>query len=349
MMLSNTLPDTLLNALQEPVILIDEERKILFLNHVAEEMFGKGFTGRDFVRLIRHPDCLAAIARVIGGEPGAGCSVELEFPVRGSFKFRVSRIAGSDGKQASLIISLKDVSDLKDAEQMRSDFVANVSHELRSPLTALSGFIETLKGSAKDDSEARERFLDLMEHEAQRMIRLIADLLSLAKVESNQRIRPKGKADVGEILKRIENTLSSVAKKENKTIKLSVCEDAVVPGSDDELTQVFQNLVENALKYGRSHSTVTIEVTRTGNVAGIAGDVLCVSVSDEGEGIAKDHLPRLTERFYRADTHRSRDKGGTGLGLAIVKHIISRHRGRLRVTSEIGTGSVFTVFLPISE
>lgn len=341
--------DILLNALQEPVFLIDTDRKIVFLNTVAEEMFGKGFLEKDFVRLIRHPECLAVISRVIGGQPSAGCSFEIEFPVKGSFKFSANRLAKDNLPGTPILVSLKDISDLKDAEQMRSDFVANVSHELRSPLTALSGFIETLKGPAKDDSEARDRFLDLMEHEAKRMVRLIADLLSLAKVEANQRIRPKGHADVADILRRIENTLSSVAEKENKTLILEISDAVQVPGNEDELTQVFQNLVENALKYGKPHSKVTIEVKRTGNIAGIAGEALAVSVSDESEGISKDHLPRLTERFYRVDTHRSRDKGGTGLGLAIVKHIINRHRGRLRITSESGVGSIFTVYLPISE
>jgi len=349
MIASEDFTNTLLDALQEPVFLLGKDRKILFLNQVATEMFGNGFVGRDFVRLIRNPQCLSAIASVVNGEKKATCAMELEFPILGSFQFSVSRIAEGAKDTAALLVSLKDVSDLKSAEQMRSDFVANVSHELRSPLTALSGFIDTLKGPARDDAVARQRFLQLMEHESQRMVRLIADLLSLAKVEASLRIRPKGRANINEILSRVKSTLSSVSEKENKTVVLEMMDQAIVPGSEDELTQVFQNLMENAIKYGRPESTVTIGVSKTANIAGIAGDALAISVSDQGEGIAKEHLPRLTERFYRVDTHRSRDKGGTGLGLAITKHIINRHRGRLRISSEVGVGSTFTVFLPTMD
>ena len=348
-MTSDDYSHMLLDALQEPVFLLADDRKILFLNTVAVEMFGNGFIGRDFVRLIRNPQCLSAIAKVVDGGSMATCTMNIEYPMPGSFQFLVSRIGESGVDNASLLVSLKDVSDVKNAEQMRSDFIANVSHELRSPLTALSGFIETLRGPAKDDRDARERFLGLMDHESQRMVRLIADLLSLAKVEANLRVRPKGQANLGEILRRVESTLSSVAEKENMIVELHIKDPAIVPGSEDELTQVFQNLVENAIKYGRPGGTVTISVTRTGNIAGIAGEALALSVADQSEGIAKEHLARLTERFYRVDAHRSRDKGGTGLGLAIVKHIINRHRGRLRIVSDVGVGSTFTVFLPTAD
>ncbi len=338
-----------LEALQEAAILVDSRRYIVFFNPVARDLFGNGFVGKDFVRLIRQPQCLSALSSVMEGADRAACSLDIEYPVRGSFNFAVSQIGLDNAGGPLILVSLKDMSDLKDAEQMRSDFVANVSHELRSPLTALSGFIETLRGSAKGDLDAHERFLGLMEHESQRMVRLISDLLSLAKVEASQRIRPKGHADIGAVLKRIENTLSATAKKENKTVRLVLNDTAAIPGSEDELTQVFQNLIENALKYGNPQSTVTVEVGRAQNIAGIAGEAVSVAVSDESEGIAPEHLPRLTERFYRVDTHRSRDKGGTGLGLAIVKHIVSRHRGRLRISSEAGIGSTFTVYLPMSE
>ena len=181
------------------------------------------------------------------------------------------------------------------------------------------------------------------------MIRLIADLLSLSKVESRQRQRPEGSANIVAIIERVKNTLVDLAAKEEKTIELSVSADMVeIPGSEDELTQVFQNLIENAVKYGRRKSSVTITVSAKDRVLGVSGEALVVEVQDEGDGIAQHHIPRLTERFYRVDTHRSRNKGGTGLGLAIVKHIINRHRGRFTITSQESVGSRFTVSLPMT-
>ena len=206
---------------------------------------------------------------------------------------------------------------------------------------------ETLRGPARDDPAASERFLSLMETEAQRMVRLIQDLLSLSKVEANQRIRPEDEVDVVSVVRRLLRTLAGLAEREGKALKLdATTEVAPVTGSDDELTQVFQNLIENAIKYGRADSTVTVRIDWLDKAMGMSGPAVSVTVIDQGEGIPREHIPRLTERFYRVDTHRSRDKGGTGLGLAIVKHIIGRHRGRLQIESEANIGSRFRVLLP---
>ena len=335
-----------LNALQEAVFILDVDRAILFENRVAEDLFGKGFIGRDFVQAIRHPECMRIIERVLGGEKSGETVMTIDYPGRAVFNVLVSDISTDD--QQKILVSLKDMSDLREAEQMRSDFVANVSHELRSPLTALAGFTETLRGPAKDDEVARERFLDLMNREALRMTRLIADLLSLSKVEANLRIRPNGQTDITAIIQRIETTLSQQAVKEKKTIKINVtCQNTIVTGHEDELVQVFQNLIENAIKYGAPDTVVMIDISEQENIAGISGLAMRIDICDQGNGIAKEHIARLTERFYRVDTHRSRDKGGTGLGLAIVKHIVNRHRGRLHIDSKVGVGSTFRVYLPI--
>lgn len=230
---------------------------------------------------------------------------------------------------------------------MRRDFVANVSHELRSPLTVLSGFIETLQGPARDDASARERFLAIMAQEARRMNRLVSDLLSLSRLEANERIRPRERVVPAEVLRATVAALRPLI--EDSGIQLEIDDataEASVPGDRDQLVQVFHNLVENAIKYGGAGGRVTVTLRTHPRWPGILGEALSVCVADAGEGVDPIHLPRLTERFYRVDSHRSRQMGGTGLGLAIVKHIVNRHRGRLAIDSERGRGSRFTVILP---
>lgn len=232
---------------------------------------------------------------------------------------------------------------------MRRDFVANVSHELRSPLTVLSGFIETLQGSARDDAEARARFLAIMQQEAQRMNRLVGDLLSLSKVEANERIRPREQVAMGDVLR---TTLAALRPQiEENGIAVDFDDrggGATLLGDRDQLVQVFHNLIENAIKYGGAGGRVGLALRAHDRWPGFTGPVLAVAVSDNGEGIDPIHIPRLTERFYRIDSHRSRQMGGTGLGLAIVKHIVNRHRGRLGIESTRGQGTTFLVVLPRS-
>lgn len=343
-----------LDAAQEAAFLLDAGRTVLYANQAARRLFGEAHTGSDFVQIIRHPDCIGAIQEVLTGRQRAERTFQTDTPIRASFNLVVTALQSQPTEEAAealrVIVSLKDVSELREAEQMRSDFVANVSHELRTPLTALTGFIETLKGPAKDDLEAQARFLELMEEEASRMVRLIADLLSLSKVEARQRQRPDGSVDMVAVVEQVRTTLASQAEQEQKTIHCNFEANLdPIPGSEDELRQAIQNLLENAIKYAGADTAVTIRLYTRDAVAGIRGPALAVEVSDRGEGIAKEHLARLTERFYRVDAHRSRDKGGTGLGLAIVKHIINRHRGRLQIDSTPTEGSTFTLYLPITR
>jgi two-component system, OmpR family, phosphate regulon sensor histidine kinase PhoR len=339
----------ILDALTEGVFLIDSARQIWFANKIARQLFGEGLVGHNFIRAVRHPDFVNCVDQVLAGQDASSVTIQLHRPVATVYQVNVVGIEPTEPDDVRAVVSIVDISHVHEAEQMRSDFVANVSHELRSPLTALSGFIETLKGPARNAPEVRDRFLNVMEQEANRMNRLIGDLLSLSKVESNARIRPTGRSDVPAIIERVITLLSLQAKSEGKTIRL-VCETTkrMVPGDDDELTQVFQNLIENALKYSGPETEVQVTVTDLKHVAGLRGPALSIAVRDRGPGIPQSHIPRLTERFYRVDEGRSRDKGGTGLGLAIVKHIISRHRGRLQIASELGEGSVFTVLLPLT-
>jgi len=250
---------------------------------------------------------------------------------------------------------LHDITDVKRAEQMRADFVANASHELRTPLATLLGFIETLRGSARDDAEARERFLGIMFDQGSRMARLINDLLSLSRIELNEHTQPQGKLNLATLITSMAESLELQAKARRMEIRLNFAEDLpAILGQEDELTQVFQNLLDNALKYGREDTPIEITAKRATKlpaslVQKLEFGAVAVSVRDHSEGIPREHLPRLTERFFRVDTARSRKMGGTGLGLAIVKHVVNRHRGALHIDSTPGEGSTFTVFLPAAR
>jgi len=225
---------------------------------------------------------------------------------------------------------------------MRADFVANVSHELSTPLTSVVGFIETLRGPARGDIDAQDRFLELMEGQSNRMTRIVNDLLSLSRIEMNEHTAPSDDVPLRQIIATVADLLAPQANDRDVVIELDLdALEGTVIGHPDELTQLFQNLIENAIKYGGRGSTVRVSAKVVENIASI-------SVIDEGEGIPREHIPRLTERFYRVDTARSREMGGTGLGLAIVKHIANRHRGELTIQSEPGVGSTFTVTLGLS-
>ncbi len=246
------------------------------------------------------------------------------------------------GRRDLVIVTLHDLTPLKRVEEMRADFVANASHELRTPLASLSGFIETLQGAAKDDPQARDRFLDIMKAQATRMARLIDDLLSLSRIELKAHLQPEQQLDVGPIVRQVADALQMLARDRGVEVKLDAPPAPLaIRGDRDELIRVFENLVENALKYGASGKRVDISLAQE------ADDEAVVAVRDYGPGIAPEHLPRLTERFYRVDVTESRAQGGTGLGLALVKHILHRHRGRLTIESAPGKGATFTVRLPL--
>jgi two-component system, OmpR family, phosphate regulon sensor histidine kinase PhoR len=244
-----------------------------------------------------------------------------------------------------VLMTFHDLTPLRRVEEMRADFVANASHELRTPLAALSGFIETLQGSARDDAKARERFLVIMQEQARRMARLIDDLLSLSRIELNAHRRPDSSVDLAPIVRQVVDGLQTLARDRGVSVQVNGASVLTVPGDRDELVRVFENLVENALKYGAAGKRVDISLTEGKSPEGEPEAL--VGVRDYGPGIAPEHLPRLTERFYRVDVTESRAQGGTGLGLALVKHILNRHRGRLLIESVPGAGAMFTVRLPI--
>ncbi|MEW5729178.1 MAG: ATP-binding protein [Pseudomonadota bacterium] len=318
--------EALFDALPVPLVLLDDTRRVTHANLAARQVFGRDIGGRDMAAVLRDPQVLEATDEVLAGARGREAEFTLPVPVERCFRVLVERVdaASADGTRA--ILALHDLTTVRRMEQMRADFVANASHELRTPLATLLGFIETLRGPARDDAEARDRFLGIMHEQAGRMSRLVNDLLSLSRIELNEHFQPSETVDLGRL----------------------------VVGQEDELAQLVQNLLDNAVKYGRDGTPVEVSLSATTALPAAAGAALragavVLSVRDHGEGIAKEHLPRLTERFYRVDTARSRKLGGTGLGLAIVKHIVNRHRGTLVVESDVGVGSTFSVYLPAAE
>jgi two-component system, OmpR family, phosphate regulon sensor histidine kinase PhoR len=330
----------ILAALPLPAFVVGDQDRILVANVAALAMLGEGIIGRHPAIAMRNPALLQAIADTAYDGAIRQARVALS---RDSHE--ETFIVGVSAIGARLVLCIfRDVSEEERAAQIRRDFVANVSHELRTPLTALMGFIETLKHAAREDPVARDRFLAIMEQEASRMNRLVQDLLHLSRVEADERVRPRGRVDLGDVLRSTIDSLQPLADGAGARVVLVGAEAALlVPGDSDQLTQVFTNLVENAIKYGPVGQEVLVAVRQEDSIRGPA---IRVDVTDQGEGIDEIHLPRLTERFYRVDTHRSREKGGTGLGLAIVKHIVNRHRGWLKIDSTPGQGSTFSVILP---
>ena len=344
--------ETLFDSLPSPILLLDRQRRIIGENAAARKVFGRQQRDRDLAALLRHPDLLDAADKVLAGEAGGELELTLTSPVTGEYRAMVEPLL-RPGSSAAAVLSLHDITALKRVEQMRADFIANASHELRTPLAAVLGFIETLRGPAKGDEEAHERFLGIMYEQATRMSRLVADLLNLSRIELHEHSRPEGMADVGAILRRVATGLELTASE--KLMKVELDLDEALPsviGQEDELTQIFQNLLDNALKYGREGTPVIVTARTVSDLPVSMPDksrpAVMVTVQDHGEGIAREHLPRLTERFFRVDTARSRRLGGTGLGLAIVKHVVNRHRGCLQVESELGEGTAFTVYLPVA-
>lgn len=341
--MSQTLTD-ILAALPLPALIIDGSERIVSANAEARNLIGHGIEGRNFVTMLRQPGLIDTVEAVLRDSRPRVAQYLANDGVQDT-TFQVTARALSE--QKALLLCFMDVTHLEQAGQMRRDFVANVSHELRTPLTALMGFIETLRGPAREDAAARDRFLDIMEGEAGRMNRLVGDLLSLSRVEGDERVRPRDRVNLTDILSSVLRTLKHLAEEADVTLEADFGDAPVeLIGDPDQLMQVFTNLIENAIKYGASGKRVTVQIDLADRDPALRAPGVRVHVIDYGPGIDAIHLPRLTERFYRADSHRSRALGGTGLGLAIVKHIINRHRGRLRMESELGKGARFTVVLP---
>ncbi|MFL9827572.1 ATP-binding protein [Rhodoplanes sp. SY1] len=344
--------DATIAGVPDPVIVLERGGLVRAFNRRAVEVAPALATARPLSFALRHPGVLDAVRRA-AEEAGPLGTVRTEMaqrvPTERWWETVIApvRLPPGPGRPAGerlLMVSFHDLTPLRRSEQMRADFIANASHELRTPLASLSGFIDTLQGPARTDTAAREKFLAIMRAQASRMARLIDDLLSLSRIELKAHVRPETPVDLVLLLRQVVEGLQPLAAERGVAVAFEPPASGVtVAGDRDELVRAFENLVENALKYGASGGRIDIGMTLA---TAPQGDEVAVAVKDYGPGIAPEHLPRLTERFYRADVADSRAQGGTGLGLALVKHILQRHRGRLVIDSTVGAGATFTVRLP---
>lgn len=341
-------------AMPDPAIVLDQSSVILNYNAAARGLFDRLRQGLPLEHVNRDPELITAVSGAF--ENGEKHTARL-VPRGGMGQRLIATVtplgAGSQQRPVAALITIHDESEQHRLLEMRTDFIANASHELRTPLASVRGFIETLQGPARNDEAARERFLAIMADQAERMTRLIDDLLLLSRVEEKANLKPTGRVDLNDLIEEVLRSLSSFA--EERSITIDVTPNDVEPaagsliamGDRDELFQVFHNLVENAVKYGRDGGGVKISMTKktSGRDERVPARAF-VAITDDGPGIAPEHLPRLTERFYRVSAEHSRRIGGTGLGLAIVKHVINRHEGELSVQSVVGRGTTFNVVLP---
>lgn len=372
--------ESVFQSLADPVLVVSggepddiAGRRIVLANTAARDLLRIQAEGALLVPVLRDPAVLEAVDEALFG----GLTRTTEYAGVGArtrhWRALTRPLPSSDGQTRALLV-LRDETDVRRMELMRVDFLANASHELKTPLASLAGFIETLKGHARDDPKARDKFLDIMAAQADRMSRLVADLLSLSRIELNEHIPPSGRVDLARAAADVIDAVSVLSADRGVTVHLPDRElNAPVNGDRDEILQVVQNLVDNAIKYSPGGGTVEIVIQPdialdeasapwSGGNRGDGATRLplvtpdretgqryaAITVRDHGPGLAREHLPRLTERFYRVEGQKSGERQGTGLGLAIVKHIVNRHRGGLTVESAPGHGAVFTAYFPVA-
>ncbi len=335
----------IVERLSDPLIVLDPEGRARRTNAASRAAFGA-----DAAAVLRHPEMRGAINRAFATRAVQSAELSRPVPVPREVLATVVPLDPPLADGGCAIVVLSDRTRERAMERTRSDFVANASHELRTPLASLIGFIDTLRGPAADDPPAQQRFLGIMAEQAGRMNRLIDDLLSLARIELSEHQPPSERIDLGALLARTVAEFEPRLAADAVTLKMQLAQGlASVAGDADQLAQVVQNLLDNAIRHGRAGRFVALGLEPAADTARWPPRPgLVLAVSDRGPGIAREHLPRLTERFYRVDKGRSRSVGGTGLGLAIVRHIVNRHRGQLLIESEEGKGTIVSVWLPIA-
>ena len=341
--------EQLISGLPDAAIVLDREGRVIAFNEAATAIAPALRRGEPALIALRMPDLVDAIRRAARRREQQRVEFFERVPRDRWFEAYVTPVRLSAGAEVStdiLMMTFNDLTPLRRVEEMRADFIANASHELRTPLAALLGFIETLQGTAKDDAAARTKFLSIMQGQATRMARLIDDLLSLSRIELNVHLQPNTPVDLAPIVRQVVDGLQTLARDRGVEIRVSTPSDTLTAlGDRDELIRALENLVENALKYGAAGKRLDIILAR-GPTRGGTPEAR-IAVRDYGPGIAPEHLPRLTERFYRVDVADSRAQGGTGLGLALVKHVLNRHGGRLTIESTLGQGATFTMHVPL--
>ena len=335
-------------GMPDPAVLLDRAGRVIHLNAAAAQL-APALRKNELAQFaLRSPEIIVALREAIATTELRRATYLDHAPVERWMELIITPVpvpTAFGGLDKCMLMTFHDQTPLRRVEEMRADFVANASHELRTPLAALSGFIDTLQGPAKDDAKARERFLSIMHAQATRMARLIDDLLSLSRVELSAHVRPDTTVDIVPIIRQVADGLEPLARERQVDVEIALPETQVlIAGDREELLRLFENLIENALKYGASGGRVIVSLATAASAEGTPE--VRVTVRDFGPGIAPEHLPRLTERFYRVDVGDSRSQGGTGLGLSLVKHILNRHRGRLLIESVPRQGATFTACFP---
>lgn len=332
----------IINAFNEPVLILDQALRVVWANAAARTIIAQKLEGEDITVFLRQPIAIDVIQTAqTTGKPTEN---EIQFfsPVESRFILHAQPLQQGERR---ILIWMRNITKSYALERMRVDFIANASHELRTPLAILMGFIETLQGPAVDDVKARAHFLDIMSQEASRMTRLVEDLLSLSRIELEKHVKPSTSINLLPVLNTIEQAFAVQLQATHQRLKLHTADSLPdVVADQDQIVQVLHNLVSNAIKYGHKNSDIEITAQFCSDMS---PPVIKIAVQDHGDGIAAEYLPRLTERFYRVDTARSREMGGTGLGLAIVKHIIEKHRGQLTIASTVGKGTTVSFTLPV--
>ena len=330
----------IINQIDDLILIVDKFKNIKFFNNSAKKKFGENNLNKQVATLLRVPDLLQKIDLVLLKKETITMDLELSSP---SFQFfKVHLFSGPTSyvdDPDSVVLFLKDLTDIIKAQRFKSDFVANVSHELKTPLVSIKGFLETISGHAKDDLEAQKKFIPIMLEQADRMESLIKDLLSLSKIELEEHIQPQDKVNLKEILSNVEDIHQKNLK--SFEFKNNIKDDFFIKGDHEKLIEVFSNIIDNSIKYSEKNKKIEVNC-KQGN-GKVIGDSYTVSIKDNGIGIPTEQLPRITERFFRVDAAKSKKVGGTGLGMAIVKHIVNQHRGELEIKSEAQSGTEIKV------
>ena len=333
-----------LNLIQDQIFIINKNKTVIFANTAAKNQFGSKIVANHYASIIRDTNFIEAINNIFENKKNSSVNSEINFPTYQFFKAKLYYIEENLFDESfTIMVVLQDLTDLLKIEKLKSDFVANVSHELRTPLQSIKLGLETITdGPAKSDNTAKQKFLNIMKNETNRMDQLITDLLTLSKIEQEEHKRPNDKVNIKNIINIVISNLETLS--QNKKIKISnlISSDMIVLGDQNKLIEVFYNIIENAIKYSDENKEISVK-------AEIKDDFVEIKIIDQGYGIPKTSLGRVTERFFRIDPEKSKKVGGTGLGLAIVKHLINQHRGQLNIKSELDKGSEFEIKLPTAN
>ena len=333
-----------LNLIQDQILILNKNKIVIFANTSAKNQFGSKIVANHYASIIRDANFVQSINSIFENKKNSSVNSEINFPTFQFFKANLYYIEENLFDESfTIMVVLQDLTDLLKIEKLKSDFVANVSHELRTPLQSIKLGLETITdGPAKGDAYAKQKFFNIMKNETNRMDQLITDLLTLSKIEQEEHKRPNDKVNIKDIINIVVSNLETLSR--NKKIKISnlISSDMIVLGDQNKLVEVFYNIIENAIKYSDENKKISV-------YAEIKDDFVEIKIIDQGYGIPKTSLGRVTERFFRVDPEKSKKIGGTGLGLAIVKHLINQHRGELNIRSELNKGSEFEIKLPTAN